>query len=91
MAVPAEKSVFFDGRNFKLHKIPYDGSATSFDVDQSATAVAVVEPASNQPTATLGAASNGLKTVSIAAGGGNLNAAVMVVVAHGQSVSSSKF
>ena len=91
MATPAEKFILFQGRNFKIHSVPYSGGAAStFSVDQSATAVAVLEPASSQPTITLAAASGGLKVVTLAAGGTDLGGAVTVVIAHGITISSSK-
>ncbi len=91
MATPSESFVLFNGRNFKFHSVPYSGGAAStFSVDQSATAVAVVEPAANQPSLTLAAGSGGLKVVTVAAGGDDLGGAVTIVVAHGVSISSSK-
>jgi hypothetical protein len=91
MSVPTEKFVSFEGRNFKLHSVPYDGSTTTFKTDQSATAVAVIEPASSQPTVSLGAAdSDFLKTVTVAAGGQSLGGAITVIIAHGLTIASRK-
>lgn len=85
----SDKNVFAFGTNYVLHSVPYSGQATTFSVDQSASSVAVVDP-SGGPTATLGSASSGLKTVTLAAGGANIGGRVVVVTAHGTHVGSAK-
>ena len=84
-----EKATTAFGLNYVFHTIPYTGSATSFSVDQGVSNVAVVEPASG-PTASIGATSSGLTTVSLTAGGANVGGRVVVVASYGKSRASSK-
>lgn len=77
------------GTKFAFHRVPYSGSSTTFQVDQSATVASCIWPASG-PTPTLGSASSGLKTVTLAAGGQNSGGFVVIVTAHGKSVGSNK-
>ena len=77
------------GLNYVFHKIPYSGLETTFDVDQSAVVVTCVSPASG-PGATLAAASAGLKTVTLAAGGVDTSGSVIIVTSHGKSIASYK-
>lgn len=90
MSIPlAETSLEFSGKFYKISKIAYTGAATTFKVDQSAASVAVLEPASGAPTATLGAGdANFEKTVTLAAG--SSAGTVTVVVAHTGTLSSTK-
>ena len=82
-----QKAVEAFGGKYVFHQVPYDGSATSFSVDQTATVVSVVAPSSG-PTVTLGAGSGSLKTVTVAAGGSNLGGHVVIVTAHGKGIAS---
>lgn len=84
MSAIGEKPVFAFGENFVLSSVPYSGVATTFSVDARASSVAVIAPASG-PTATLGSASGGLKTVTLAAGGANQGGAVIVATAYGKA------
>jgi hypothetical protein len=77
------------GGNFVFHKIPYSGVSTTFDVDQSAVVATCVSPASG-PSASLGTASSGIITVTLAAGGADTSGSVIIVTAHGKSIASSK-
>ena len=79
-----EKSVTAFGQNYVFTSVPYTGSATSFSVDQGVSVAVVAEPASG-PTATIGATSNGLTTISLAAGGSNVGGRVVVVTSYGKS------
>lgn len=90
MAAPSEQVISFNGRQFKIHSVGYLGAATTFSVDQSATGVFIVEPVSGGPSVSLGSASVGLKTVTVAAGGSGLSGNVTVIVVHGASISASK-
>lgn len=73
------------GRAFSLHLVDYDGTATTFQVDASARAGAAIAPASG-PTVTLGSASAGLITVTLAAGGSHTGGKVVVAIWHGGGV-----
>jgi len=77
------------GCNYVFHQVPYSGSSTTFSVDQSADVAATVSPASG-PTASLGDASSGLKTVTLAANGADEGGYVTVVTRHGKSIASHK-
>ena len=90
MPTPSEQVISFNGRKFKIHRVPYSGAAATFDTDQSATGASVIEPVSSAPSVSLGSASNGLITVTVAAGSVVDGAAVTVVVVHGASISTSK-
>ena len=89
MSVNGETPFFTFGENFVFSKVGYSGAATTFQVDQRAVSAAVVAPAGG-PTATLGAAADGLKTVTLAAGGANQGGSVIVVTAYGKSRASAK-
>ena len=90
MSIVAEQAVSAFNRNYKFTRVNYTGTAVTFLVDQSATAVAVVEPASGAPAVTLSAAdANFEKTVTLAAG--SSGTVVTVVTAHsGGTIASSK-
>ena len=90
MPTPSEQVISFNGRKFKIHRVPYSGVAATFDTDQSATGVSVIEPVSGAPSVSLGTAASGVKTVTVATGPTVDGAAVTVVVVHGASISTSK-
>ena len=100
-AVPnGEKNFTFNGRNFKVFSVYYNGSSTSVFLDQSATSVSVIEPASGGPSLTLGASTDGgnsaptpdfAKEVTLAAGASTgPGGSVTIVAAHGASVGGTK-
>jgi len=79
------------GKAFSFHLVDYQGDvASTFQVDASARTVATIWPASG-PSASLGSASAGLKTVTLAAGGAQLAGKVIVVVGHGAGVIPSGY
>jgi hypothetical protein len=92
MALPSSETSFeFAGKFYRVSKMSYSGLATDFEVDQSATSVAVLEPASGAPTVSLGTSDSTtfMKTVTLASGGAS--GTVTVVIAHGGgSVASTK-
>jgi hypothetical protein len=88
MAASGEKPFEAFGTKYVFHVVPYDGAVTTFDVDQTATVATVVDPASG-PAVTLGSASGGLKTATVAAGGSHNSGTIVVVTRHGKSVASS--
>lgn len=100
-AIPSgEKVVSFKGRNYRIITVGYDGSSTSVYTDQSATSVAVLEPASGGPTATLGSSTGDgntaptpdfAKEITLSAGASTgPEGSVTLVVAYGTSVGGSK-
>lgn len=89
MASRGDKVITFGGQTFVLSIVPYNGKATTFSLDQTAVAVAVAAPTSG-PTLTLGSASNGTKTVTVARGGQNIGGVIYVISSHGKGVSSFK-
>lgn len=89
MPAIGETPVFVFGENYVFSRVAYSGASTTFDVDQRAVSVAVVAPASG-PSATLGAAASGVKTVTLAAGGANQGGVVIVCTAYGKSRASAK-
>jgi hypothetical protein len=90
MAIPlGETVVEVNGRSYKFSKIAYTGSATTFLVDQTASAVTTVLPTSGAPTASLGSSdANFEKTVTLAAG--SAAGEVTVVTTHDGPPSSVK-
>mgnify|MGYP001588858488 CR=1 FL=1 len=84
MPAIGETPVFAFGENFVFSKVSYSGASATFSVDQRAVSVCVVAPAGG-PTATLGAAADGLKTVTLAAGGANQGGSVIVATAYGKA------
>jgi hypothetical protein len=78
------------GRPYGLARVEYTGAAATFLVDQSASAVASIEPSSSAPAATIASGdSNFEKTVTLAAG--SPAAVVTVAIAYsGGTISSSK-
>lgn len=87
-----DKGVIAFGANYVFHKVPYSGTATTFEVDQSATVATCVSPASG-PTVSLestGDSSTFEKTVTLAAGGANDGGNVIICTTHGKSVASVK-
>ena len=89
MPAIGETPIFVFGENFVFSRVSYSGASTTFQVDQRAVSVAVVAPASG-PSASLGAAADGLKTVTLAAGGANQGGSVIVCTAYGKSRASAK-
>lgn len=89
MPAIGETPVSAFGENFVFSRVSYSGAATTFSVDQRAVSVAVVSPASG-PSASLGAAADGLKTVTLAAGGQNQGGVVIVCTSYGKSRASFK-
>ena len=91
MAIPNGEQAFEAfGRFYKIVRINHSsGADTTFLVDQSASAVAVIEPASGGPTASLGSAdANFEKTVTLTGGAAGLTT---VVIAHaGGTIASTK-
>lgn len=74
------------GRAFTFHEADYDNVAGStFSVDASARTAVCVVPASG-PSVTLGSASAGLKTVTLAAGGASVGGKVVICCWHGGGV-----
>jgi hypothetical protein len=91
MAILGESVVRVFGANYVFLRCGYAGLADSVTVDQGATKVTVVSPASGGPTLTLGSASStGTKTVTIAAGGLNAGGAIVILVNGGKSVGGFK-
>jgi hypothetical protein len=90
MPIVSEHAFSAFGRNYKIVRVNYTGLADTFLVDQSASAVATIEPASNAPSVSIGAAdANFEKTVTLASG--SPDAVVTVVIAHeGGTIPSSK-
>lgn len=81
MSVISEHTTEFSGRFYKISRISYSGIATTFVVDQSASSASAIEPASNAPTVTLGAADGNFeRTVTLAAGGAS--GPVTVITTH---------
>lgn len=77
-------------RNFVFTKVGHDGAAgSSFQIDQTASeAFVVAYPGATAPSASLGTASSGLKTVTLS---GGETGEVTVVTRHDGKVASVKF
>jgi hypothetical protein len=84
-----EKAVFYAGQNYVFTSVPYTGQVTTFTVDQGVGSAVVIDP-SGGPAATIGATANGLTTISLAAGGGNIGGRAVVVTSYGKSRASFK-
>jgi hypothetical protein len=87
MGLFSTKSFEWNNVRYTFNRIGYRGVQTTFDTDQSAIAAVAVFPASG-PTCTVGSASSGLKTVTVAAGGANSAGTAVIVVTHGTTVAS---
>ena len=79
----SDKNTTAFGKAFSFHLVDYFGDSTTFQVDASASVVATVWP-SGGPAATIAAASAGLRTVTLAAGGAQIAGKVIVVATHGK-------
>ncbi len=90
MSILSEHVVEFSGKFYKISRVAYTGNSTTFLVDQSASSVAVLEPASGVPSASLGSASSTTfqKTVTLAAG--SVAATVTVITAHNGTPAGTK-
>jgi hypothetical protein len=88
--IPAgETAILFRGLNYKIWCVRYDQTVTTFTVNQSTQGIFVIEPTSSAPTVSLGTASGGVKTATIAAGGSaSSNGTVTLVTVHGASLGS---
>ena len=81
MSLLSEQVFSAFNRQYKIVRVNYTGAAETFLVDQSASAVASIEPSANAPAATIAAAdANFERTVTLAAG--SPAAVVTVVIAH---------
>jgi len=89
MASIGDKGVLVFGKNYVFHKVPYNGSSTTFSVDQGATVAVCVHPASG-PTASIATASGGLHVITLAAAGANDDGNVIICTNHEKTVASSK-
>jgi hypothetical protein len=89
MSIVSENVVEFSGKFYKITRISYDGTATTYKVDQSAINAVALEPASGAPSVSLGAADSSFeKTVTLAAG--STAATITVVVAHAGTPAGTK-
>lgn len=90
MSILGESRDRMFGTQFLFLRIAYNGKAVSVSVDQPCVNAAVLSPASGGPTLTLAAASGGLRTLTLAAGGQHAGGAVIVALNSGKTSSSSK-
>lgn len=89
MPILSETVIEAFGQNYKISRVSYSGSSSTFLVDQSATGVAVISPVSGGPSVSIGSAdSNFEKTVTLAAGGAS--GTVTVIITHSGTVASTK-
>ena len=89
MSILSENVVEFSGVFYKITRFSYDGTASTFKVDQSATSAVVLLPASGAPTVTLGSGDSSFeKTVTLAAGASA--ATITVVIAHPGTIAGAK-
>jgi len=90
MSILGETRVRVFGTQFVFLRVAYSGRAVSVSVDQPCVSVSVISPTSGGPSASLGSASGGLKTLTLAAGGSSIGGAVIVVLNSGKTSASSK-
>jgi hypothetical protein len=85
----SDKGAVAYGLNYVFHQVPYTGAVATFQVDQTCVVAVCVWPASG-PTVSIAAASLGLKTLTLAAGGSESGGNVVICTAHGKSIASYK-
>jgi hypothetical protein len=90
MSILGETRVRVFGTQFVFLRVAYSGAAVAVSVDQPAVSASVLSPDSGGPTVSLGSASGGLKTLTLAAGGTSVGGAVIVVLNSGKTSSSFK-
>ena len=89
MAIVSENVVEFSGRFYKITRVGYDGTTTTFKVDQSAISAVALLPASGAPAVSLGSGDSSFeKTVTLASG--STAGTVTVVIAHAGTVAGTK-
>jgi len=90
MSILGETRVRVFGTQFLFLRVAYSGQAVSVSVDQPCVSAAVLSPASGGPSVSLGSASAGLKTLTLAAGGVSVGGAVIVALNSGKTSASTK-